>query len=106
MSTEHEGKREERTATRQRRKTKIPRRWQVVVHNDDYTSMEFVVYILVKHFQKSPTEATHVMLQVHYKGSGVAGVFTRDVAESKVAVVTEEAQSSGMPLRLTAEPEP
>lgn len=106
MSERPEERRDERTATRERRKTQVPRRWQVVVHNDDYTSMEFVVYILVKHFQKSPTEATHVMLQVHYKGSGVAGVYTRDVAESKVAVVTEEAQASGMPLRLSAEPEP
>jgi ATP-dependent Clp protease adaptor protein ClpS len=80
-------------------------RWRVLLHNDDYTTMDFVVYILMRHFQKSSAEATHVMLQVHHKGCGVAGVFARDVAETKVAVVTAEARDSGMPLKVTAEPE-
>jgi ATP-dependent Clp protease adaptor protein ClpS len=97
--------RETGTRTRERSRTRRPRRWQVVIHNDDYTTMEFVVYVLVKHFQKTDAEAMHVMLQVHHKGAGVAGVYTRDVAETKIAAVAEEARSSGQPLRLSAEPE-
>jgi len=103
--TDRKVEREDGTRTRERVRTARPRRWKVVIHNDDYTSMEFVVYVLVRHFRKSTAEATQVMLQVHHKGSGVAGVYTRDVAETKVAAVTEEARSSGMPLKLTAEPE-
>ena len=96
---------DERTATRERTRTRRPRPWRVVVHNDDYTTMDFVVYVLMKHFEKTVAEATHVMLQVHHKGSGVAGVYPRDLAETKVATVTEEARELGMPLKLTAEPE-
>jgi ATP-dependent Clp protease adaptor protein ClpS len=102
---EGDSKKEREPAIRERRKTKKPRRWKVVFHNDDYTTMEFVVMTLMKHFQKSIAEATQVMLEVHHKGSGVAGVFTRDVAESKIAAVTDEARENGMPLKLTAEPE-
>jgi ATP-dependent Clp protease adaptor protein ClpS len=86
-----------------RRPRRAPR-YQVVMHNDDYTSMEFVVAMLMKHFHKPPAEALHVMLLVHHKGAGVAGVYTRDVAETKVAEVTEEARQEGMPLLLTVEP--
>jgi len=98
-------RRDERTITRERRKTDRPRLFKVLIHNDDYTTMEFVVLMLIKHFQKSPAEATQVMLQVHYKGSGVAGIYTRDVAESKLAAVTDEAQREGHPLKLSVEPE-
>jgi ATP-dependent Clp protease adaptor protein ClpS len=96
---------DERTVTRERRKTKRPRLWKVIIHNDDYTTMDFVVEVLMKHFNKSVAEATQVMLQVHHKGSGIAGVYTRDIAESKVAHVTEEAKNNGHPLSLSAEPE-
>ena len=102
---EQNGKRDEQTTTRERRKTKRPRRWKVVIHNDDYTTMEFVVIVLMRHFGKSPSEAAQVMLQVHHKGSGVAGVYTRDVAESKVAAVMDEAKQGGHPLKLSVEPE-
>jgi ATP-dependent Clp protease adaptor protein ClpS len=95
--------RDERTITRDR--VKRPRRWKVVMHNDDYTTMEFVLEMLVRHFNKTSTEATHIMLQVHYKGIGVAGVYTRDVAESKVAAVLRDAKENGHPLKLTTEPE-
>ena len=95
---------EEDFAVEERRKTKRPRRWKVILHNDDYTTMEFVVHILVTHFHKSVAEATHVMLQVHRKGAGVAGVYSKEVAETKIAEVTDEARANGMPLRLTAEP--
>ena len=96
--------RDEELGVEERRKTKRPRRWKVILHNDDYTTMEFVVHILMTHFHKSAAAATHVMLQVHRKGAGVAGVYSKEVAETKVAEVTEEARANGMPLKLTAEP--
>ena len=84
--------------------TDKPRQHKVLLHNDHYTTMEFVVMVLVRFFQKTETEARHVMLTVHHKGSGVAGVYSKDVAETKVHEVTEFSQDSGMPLRLTTEP--
>lgn len=90
-------------ATERRAQAKRPRRCRVLLHNDDYTTMEFVVRVLVEHFHKPPPEATHVMLQVHYKGVGVAGVYPREVAETKVAEVTADARSNGMPLKLSIE---
>lgn len=96
---------QEQVEVAERTRTKRPRRFKVLLHNDDYTTMDFVVYVLVKHFQKTPTEATHIMLQVHHKGTGVAGVYARDVAETKVAAATTDARENGMPLVLTAEPE-
>lgn len=90
--------------TRTRKKPKKPRRWRVILHNDDYTSMEFVVEILIAHFGKGHAEAVHVMLQVHHNGRGVAGVYPKEVAETKVAEVTAEARAQGMPLLLTLEP--
>jgi len=103
--TEPRGDQAVAPGVRERTATRRPRRWQVVMHNDDYTSMAFVVDVLMRHFGKSEPEAVWIMLQVHHKGAGTAGVYTRDVAESKVMRVTEEARSEGMPLRLTAEPE-
>jgi ATP-dependent Clp protease adaptor protein ClpS len=87
-----------------KRRPRRVRRYQVVVHNDDYTTMEFVVAMLMKHFHKPPAEAVHIMLLVHHKGAGVAGVYSRDVAETKVAEVIDEARQEGMPLLLTVEP--
>jgi ATP-dependent Clp protease adaptor protein ClpS len=95
---------DEEFAVEERRKTRRPRRWKVLLHNDDFTSMEFVVHILITHFHKEAAEATHIMLQVHRKGVGVAGVYSREVAETKVAEATDEARANGMPLKLTAEP--
>jgi ATP-dependent Clp protease adaptor protein ClpS len=94
----------ERVATKDRTKTKRPALWNVILHNDDYTTMDFVVEILVRHFQKSAAEATHVMLQVHMKGTGVAGTYPRDVAETKVEAVAKDARENEMPLKVTAEP--
>lgn len=104
MASEHT-RRDESPDLTEGRKTKRPRLWKVVLHNDDFTTMEFVVEILTAHFHKTMAEANHVMLQVHRKGRGVAGVYTRDVAETKVAIVTREARENGMPLKLTTEPE-
>lgn len=86
-------------------KTRRPRRYKVLLHNDDFTTTEFVVDILVSHFHRSHAEATQIMLQVHHNGTGVAGVYTRELAETKVAEVTDEARVRGMPLLLTTEAE-
>ena len=96
--------REDELGLEERRKTRRPRKWKVILHNDDFTTMEFVIHVLMTHFHKPPAEATHVMLQVHQKGTGVAGVYSREVAETKVAEVTDEARAHGMPLKLTTEP--
>lgn len=92
-------------ATARGRRTARPRRLKVLLHNDDFTTMEFVVEVLERHFHKTPAEATHVMLQVHRRGVGVAGIYPKDVAETKVAEVTAEARAAGMPLLLTTEEE-
>jgi ATP-dependent Clp protease adaptor protein ClpS len=97
--------REEGVAVRERQRTQRPRRYRVLLHNDDFTTMEFVVEVLVRHFDKSATEATRVMLEVHHLGVGVAGIYTRDEAETRIERVTVEAQASGHPLLLTLEPE-
>lgn len=89
------------TATRAR---KAPR-FFVVFHNDDYTTKDFVVHVLMRFFALNETEATRVMLCVHHKGRGVAGVYGRDIAETKAAQVNDYARQLGMPLRVTAEPE-
>lgn len=86
-------------------KAKKPSMYKVLMLNDDYTPMEFVVMVLERHFRKSEGDAQLIMLAVHHKGQGVAGVYTRDVAETKVAQVTAEARQHGYPLRLVAEPE-
>jgi|GEM_PF-147246 len=97
--------REEGVALAERPKTRRPPLYRVLLHNDDFTSMEFVVEVLVEHFDKSDTEATRVMLQVHHLGVGVAGVYTRDEAETRIERVTQDAQEAGYPLLLTMEPE-
>ena len=89
----------------QKKKSERPRRWKVLLHNDDYTTMEFVIHVLTIHFRKPPGEATHIMLQVHHQGIGVAGVYPRDEAQTKVAEGMEEAKANGMPLLVTAEKE-
>jgi len=86
------------------RQKKAPR-YMVVFHNDDYTTKDFVVHVLMKFFYLSETESTHIMLSVHHKGYGVAGVFSRDIAETKALQVCQYAKQHQMPLKVTAEPE-
>lgn len=81
-----------------------PPLYKVVMHNDDYTTMEFVVETLMSVFHKGPTEANRVMLQIHFKGEGVCGVFPYEVAETKVARVHAMARSRGFPLRCSLDP--
>jgi ATP-dependent Clp protease adaptor protein ClpS len=85
--------------------TKKPPMYRVLLHNDDYTTMEFVVYVLQFVFRKSDTASTHLMLTIHHKGQGVGGVFTRDIAETKTQEVLTLAEEHGMPLLCTMEPD-
>lgn len=82
-----------------------PRRYRVLLHNDDYTTMDFVVEILVTIFQKNPTEATAIMMTVHSEGLGNCGVYTEEVAETKIAQVHDRARKVGFPLRCSMEEE-
>ncbi len=84
---------------------KAPRKFRVVLLNDDYTPMEFVVEILRRFFQLREEVAVQIMLQVHYQGRGVCGVFTRDIAETKVVLVNDCAKSNEHPLLCRMEPE-
>ena len=85
--------------------TKRPELYRVVLHNDDYTAMDFVIDILETLFGKSPAEAYRVMMHVHQTGIGVAGVYTHEVAETKVAEVQNLAKGAGYPLRASFEEE-
>ena len=95
VATEHE--------TRQ--KVDKPRLFKVLLHNDNYTTMDFVVMILVHIFRKNETEATQIMLDVHRKGIGVAGIYQREIAETKVQRVAQLAQEAQFPLMCSMEPE-
>jgi ATP-dependent Clp protease adaptor protein ClpS len=89
----------------ERPETKRPRRYKVILYNDDYTPMEFVVLVLEQVFSKPPTEATQIMLRIHRGGQGVAGVFVQEIAETKVSTVHRMAESRGYPLRAGVEEE-
>ena len=102
------GTRDEREgglATRTRKQTSRPARYKVLLYNDDYTPMEFVVNVLVEIFGKSPAAATQIMLAVHRSGLGVAGVYVQEIAETKVAKVHQLAEERGYPLRAGVEKE-
>jgi len=83
---------------------KEPPKLAVLIHNDDFTTMEFVIEVLIRFFRRTPEESVKIMLSVHERGSGVAGVYPAEIAETKVNQVTEYAQSSGFPLKVTTEP--
>lgn len=97
----------EQPKLRERIKSRLrePQRFKVVIHNDDFTTMDFVVMILVTIFFKTTTEAEKLMLDVHNKGQAVVGIYSFDIATSKVAKATRLARDNGYPLRLTIIPE-
>lgn len=99
--TENEGGTQ--TIIREDSDLKEPKLFKVILLNDDYTTMDFVVSILEAVFQKSPAEATRIMLEVHNKGSGLCGLYPKQIAETKVAMVEERAKAEGHPLRCTME---
>ena len=89
---------------RRPQKTKPPQMFQVVLLNDDYTPMEFVVVVIQEFFNKDRETATQIMLKIHLDGKGICGVFSRDVAATKVDQVTEAARKNGHPLQCVSEP--
>lgn len=107
MAGKHEDDPEHGVALKTREKTRIrrPRMYRVILHNDDYSPMDFVVRLLQTIFRKSESDATKVMLEVHHKGSGVAGVYTHEIAETKVAQVHMLARQNDCPLIASMEPE-
>jgi ATP-dependent Clp protease adaptor protein ClpS len=84
-------------------KKQDPTLYRVLLINDDYTTMQFVIEVLESVFAKSPAESYRIMMQVHVNGSGVAGVYPWDIAETKVEAVTSMARDAGFPLRATIE---
>lgn len=86
-------------------KIRKPKMYKVIMHNDDYTTMEFVIEVLISVFKKNPAEATKIMFDVHKKGAGVAGIYSYDIAATKVSQVRKMAKESGHPLRLSMKEE-
>ena len=84
-------------------RTDKPKLFRVLLHNDDYTTMEFVIAVLEEVFQKNPAEAFRLMMQVHTQGNAVCGVYTYEVAETKVADVRDRAGNEGFPLQANIE---
>jgi len=91
--------------TKQKNQIKIkkPKHYKVVMYNDDYTTMEFVINILVSVFNKKLIEAEKIMLDVHEKGKGVAGIYSHDIAITKVRAAMSMAKEKGFPFKLTVE---
>ena len=102
MGDEH-GRPGSGTLERSHPEVKEPTLYKVVLHNDDYTTMDFVVEILEHVFLKHPAEAYRIMMQVHTQGRGVCGVYPYEIAETKVATVHELAQHQGFPLKASIE---
>ncbi len=89
--------------TEKQPEVKRPPMYRVLLLNDDYTPMDFVVLVLKRYFHKTTEQATKIMLDVHYEGAGVAGIYTSEIAETKVSVVNDYARSEGHPLMCTLE---
>src|SRR5437868_4796681 len=89
---------------RKTQRTKPPQMYQVVMLNDDYTPMEFVVVVIQEFFSKDLETATQIMLKIHLDGRGICGVYSRDVAATKVEQVQEAARQAGHPLQSVSEP--
>lgn len=92
------------TETKRKERLARPRLYRVLIHNDDYTTREFVVDVLEHVFHHDEAAATVIMLHIHHNGVGVAGIFTREVAETKIAIVERLAREREYPLHLSMEP--
>ena len=97
---------QEQTGVKERQRTRLrePKRYKVILHNDDFTTMEFVVMVLAVVFRKTEADAESIMLNVHRQGRGVAGIYTYDIALTKAQKATQMARAEGFPLRITVEP--
>jgi ATP-dependent Clp protease adaptor protein ClpS len=105
MSTSRDpaGNVQEATGVRTKPRLQEPKLYRVILHNDDYTTMDFVVKVVMAVFHKPAAEATKIMLDVHRKGAGVVGVYTRDIALTRVSQVHEMARQGEFPLRASSE---
>ena len=102
MGKTNSGHREE-VLTRDKKELQEPPLYKVILHNDDYTTMEFVVMVLETIFGKDTAEATSIMLNVHHQGMGVAGIYSREIGESKVSEVHQTARKNQFPLKCSLE---
>lgn len=91
-------------AVAEKAKVELPKMYKVVLHNDDYTTMEFVIHILMKFFSKTYDESHAIMLKIHENGVGICGIFTFEVAESKSAKANRYSRGKGHPLKSSIEP--
>lgn len=105
MSDSHESHPDEGLGLKERQEVKSPPLYKVFLINDDYTTMDFVTHVLEKVFHKKAVEATQIMLHVHKNGKGLAGVYTREIAETKADTVLELARQNSFPLQCTMEKE-
>ncbi len=103
MSQDPGGSFQEDAGVRQKTRLKEPKLYRVILHNDNYTTMDFVVKVIVTVFRKPAAEATKIMLDVHKKGLGVVGVYTFDIATTKASQVHEMARQNEFPLRASCE---
>jgi ATP-dependent Clp protease adaptor protein ClpS len=94
---------EEQKQVQDKEETKEPSLFKVLLHNDDYTTMDFVIMILETVFNKDATEATRIMLNIHNQGVGIAGVYTREIGETKISVVHDMAKKYQFPLKCSLE---
>ena len=84
---------------------KLPNLWRVIFHNDDKTTMDFVIFLLVKVFHKSPEEAMHLTMEIHTEGAAIVGVYTHEIAESKMNICISTSRNAGFPLNVSIEEE-
>ncbi len=92
------------TLVLERERIEEPRKYVIILHNDDFTTQEFVVHLLMAFLHKNQEDAHRLMLKVHREGKAKVGLYTKDIAESKVALISSYSRQNGMPLLVTAEP--
>lgn len=105
IDRDREGQLDDESDLQTRRRLQRPPEYRVIFHNDDYTTRDFVVHVLMRYFHLSHTAATTLMLQIHTQGQACAGVFPYDIARTKVEQVEQLAEKRRMPLKLTIEPD-